>query len=505
MRDGLIHYSGYLAQSVAGFFLIPFLNRNLSNEDYGLWVFATSAAVFPALFDFGLFWAVTRSVSQGRSLPTEEARAVSIKFVHNAGRVYGIIGLLGGLGLLLVSGPLSQSLKLTHIPPRIVFGVFIFTALNFVTEELMAYGSAVLQGLRRFDLTNIARAFTVIVRSVGIAVVVIHLSNMNSSNGMHAAVIWNLIGGIAGTVFIAVLIYRVAPEYQISFGVPDWSSLKTQLSFGAASLGVTLLLGIVWNVPPMLLGFLLGPAAIIPFHLGKSFPNSLSWINYRTAEVLFPSASESVLTNDSATVRRAIESGTRWAVVLMLGPAIVLMTLAPQIIGLWLGHDAAISAQVLRWMSAAVLFESLGAASLHVMWGMNKTRPILIVLSGMVVVQLTLAWKLVPLWNAVGAAIAFFVSMSVGWIIFAMLGARLGGGRFFSFLEHVFTGLLIPAISCAGVAVALVQVLPSEYGTNVLLSAIAAGLVYLLIFFALGTRPEEKTLIDQLLVGKFRN
>jgi len=198
MRDGLIHYSGYLAQSVAGFFLIPFLNRNLSNEDYGLWVFATSAAVFPALFDFGLFWAVTRSVSQGRSLPTEEARALSIKFVHNAGRVYGIIGLLGGLGLLLVSGPLSQSLKLTHIPPRIVFGVFIFTALNFVTEELMAYGSAVLQGLRRFDLTNIARAFTVIVRSVGIAVVVIHLRNMNSSNGMHAAVIWNLIGGIAG-------------------------------------------------------------------------------------------------------------------------------------------------------------------------------------------------------------------------------------------------------------------------------------------------------------------
>jgi len=505
MRDGLIHYSGYLAQSIAGFFLIPFLNRNLATEDYGLWVFATGAAVFPALFDFGLFWAVTRSVSQGRSLPTEVERAQSIAFVHNAGRAYGVIGMLGGLGLLLASGPLSETLKLTRIPPRIIFGVFLFTALNFITEELMAYGSAVLQGLRRFDLTNIVRAFTVIVRSVGIAVVVIHLRNMNNNNGMHAAVIWNLIGGIIGTIFVAVLIHRVAPEYQISFGIPDWSSLKTQLSFGATSLCITLLLGIVWNAPPMLLGFLLGPAAIIPYHLGKSFPNSLSWINYRTAEVLFPSASESVLTNDSAMVQRAVESGTRWAIVLMLGPAIVLMALAPQIITLWLGRDIIASAQVLRWMSAAVLAESLGAASLHVMWGLNRTRPILLVLSGMVVVQLAFAWKLVPLWGAVGAAIAFFVSMTAGWIIFAILGAGLVGGRFFSFLEYVFTGLLIPAISCAGVAVALVQVLPKDYGANVVLAAIAAGLVYLLIFFALGTRPEEKTLIDQLLAGKFRN
>jgi len=505
MRDGLIHYSGYLAQSIAGFFLIPFLNRNLSNEDYGLWVFATAAAVLPALFDFGLFWAVSRCVAQGRSLPTEVARAESVAFVHNAGRAYGIIGLLGGIGLLLVSGPLSRSLKLTQIPPRIVFWVFLFTALNFITDELMAYGAAVLQGLRRFDLTNIARAFAVIVRSVGIAVVVIHLRSMNNNNGMHAAVIWNLIGGIAGTVFIAALIQRVAPEYQISFGIPDWSSLKTQLSFGAASLCVTLLLGIVWSAPPMLLGFLLGPAAIIPYHLGKSFPNSLSWINYRTAEVLFPSASESVLTNDSATVRRAVESGTRWAVVLMLGPAIVLMALAPQIIGLWLGHDAIASAQVLRWMAAAVLAESLGAASLHVMWGQNRTRPILVVLSGMVIVQLALAWKLVPLWGAPGAAIAFFVSMSVGWIIFAILGAMLGGGNVREFLAHVFTGLLIPASACAGVAVALVQVLPIEFGSNVVLSAIAAGLVYLMIFFALGTHPEEKRLIDQLLAGKFKN
>jgi len=500
MRDGLIHYSGHLAQSVAGFFLIPFLNRNLTTEDYGLWVFATSIAVFPSLIDFGLFWAVTKNVSQGRSLPTEDSRTQAIGFVHNASRAYGCIGVIGGMGLLLASGPLAKTLKLEHVGSNMVFLVFLFTAMNFVIDECGAYGSAVLQGLRRFDLSNSAQAFTVVIRSVGIALVIHFIHN----RGMFAAVIWNFVGGAVGVAFLAYLIHRVAPEYQFSFGIPDWSSLKRQASFGAASLFVTLLIGTVWSAQPMLLGLLLGPAAIIPYYLGRSFPNSLSWINYRTAEVLFPSASESTLLGNTATLGRAVESGTRWAFVLMLGPVIVLMVLAPHLIGLWLGRDAAVSAQVLRWMSGGVLAESLGAASLHVMWGQNRTRPILTVLSGMVIFQLAIAWKLVPLWGASGAAIAFFVSMVGGWSVFAYLGSKLCIDGVRGFLSHVLTGLIVPGVACAGVAVALVQVLPAEYGANVLLAAIAAGLVYLLIFFSLGARPEEKELIEQLLAGKFR-
>ena len=302
MRDGVVNYSGFVTSGLVGIILVPVMLRYLGTESYGLWLAAAAVSGLLGGVDFGLFWSVTREVSGSLNTTLSDA---TIGFVSAAGNLYLLLGIIGA-GLIAGLGfPIRAGLHLSPHNDAIALKVFLLVGAIFAADRLVLFASAMLSGLRRFGAMNAIAAGAALVRLIG------SLLLLWMGRTIVAIAVWNAVVSVLWASFALTFVSFIQPGLRFRPGRFRWQAVRPHLSFGLLSFLTILAVKIIWDMAPLLIGFFRGPAAIVPYSIGRRFPIALHHLNSRASETFFPAASERMTANDWAGTRGILHLGTR--------------------------------------------------------------------------------------------------------------------------------------------------------------------------------------------------
>ena len=479
MRHAVVNNLAAPASAVIGILLVPVMLGALGQDNYSLWIIATSLAGIVAASDLGLYWGICRVVAAD----PEGREADHAAFVNSAGNIYAGIGLLGGMVLGLAG--ISAGRRL-HLPPEaegVAPQVFWLVGVSIFMERLGAFGSAVLAGLRRFGLINLVAGSVSVLWAAGVIVV------LGSGGAVPAVAGWLLATALAKGGVTLLLVARLAPRYQYRPGPVRWQAVRHHVSFALSSLLVDSLGRLAWNCGPVLLGFFRGPDAAVPFYIAQKIPVAVSGMSWRAAEVIFPAASESM--NDGVTTRDTVRVGSRWVLALALPFAVLSFVAAPAILKAWIGSPPPGAVAILRILAVLAVLDAMAVGPLHVLWGRGAINAVLgtRVGQGLGVVALTVV--LTSFMGAVGAALGLLLPVSAAAIIYFVAASRLCGLPVRDLMADTWRGLTLPAGVCAAGAALLLQFKgPARMWVIGVLAA--SLLAYAAILFGVSGNADEK-------------
>ncbi len=490
MRDGVVNYSGFVANGLAGIILVPVMLRCLGTESYGLWLAALAVYGMLGGFDFGLQWSVTREISAASSTAMSEE---TIGFVKAAGNLYLLQGLIGAV-LIAISGlPISQGLHLSAQNRRIAPEVFLLVAAIFTSDRLVLFTTAALSGLRRFGVVNAMSTGAALVRLMGC------IALLWMGHSILAIAFWNFVVSVLLACLALTLTGSIEPRIGFQLGLFRWRLVRPHLSFSILSFLTSVADKVIWDMAPLLIGFFRGSAFIVPYSIGRRFPVALNHVNSRAAETLFPAASERMTVNDWDGTRAILQLGTRWILVMALPVCILLWIVAPNLLHAWVGTSMPDATLIMRLTCAAVLAQSLGMGAMQVLWARGAVRTIFVVLGILATPSFALTVGLTRALGGVGAALALCASLFSSTCVFVFLATRACQLPIAELIGETLRGLFLPNAACAACSYAVVRLINPQHWSGVVGSCLVGSATYGVVLYFSGAREEEKQFVRQAL------
>jgi O-antigen/teichoic acid export membrane protein/SAM-dependent methyltransferase len=487
MRDGVVNNSAVLVSGVTGIVLVPVMLKGLGVEAYGVWLAAIAVAALAGGVDLGLGWSVTREVAGQASGHGEETD----RLIATAYTLFLALGIVGAGVIVAIGTLLSERLRLSGPTRDAAPLVFSLVAVALAGERLVGLALAILHGLRQFGTANLVSIATALLRAAGI------VGLLAAGAGVVAVAAWHAAASLAVAAGALHIASRRGGFRSRPSGF-SWSVVRSHAAFSFTSQLTTMAIKLIWEAAPVVIGALRGASAIVPYHIGQKFPVAVSGVAWRSAEVVFPAASEYERATDVVRSRATLEVGTRWAIVLTLPFALVLCVLADPLLKAWIGEADREAVTILRLVTGAVLADSVGVAALHVLWGRGAARHVLTVLVAVAVASLGLSVTLVAGIGPVGAAWGLFVPMLLGSLVFLSLGARVCEVELLGLLRRTVRGLLLPSVISAALAVAVLFLVQPTGWPGVVVAAFASGTAYGVVLYVAGARPEERVFVRMI-------
>jgi O-antigen/teichoic acid export membrane protein/2-polyprenyl-3-methyl-5-hydroxy-6-metoxy-1,4-benzoquinol methylase len=482
-RDGAVNYGGQLAAALIGFVVVPVLLHHLGAESYGVFVVALTCAALAGFLDLGLGSSVTREVAA--TVPDRE------RFLQSAGGAFTAFGAAGAL-LIAVLGPISHGLGLAPGigDTALVFG-FVGTA--FFGDQLTLYSTAVLGGLRRFDLVNAMLVGSVASRATGT------LALLFAGAGVAAVAAWYALSAWLWALVNAFVLRRISKPCAFRPRVPEADVLRPRVGFGIGSTGIMAALGSIWNVGTLGVATVDGAAASALYQVSQRFPLALMALPDRVSVTLFPAASEQARSSGGGAAARLIGNGTRLLGVVLLPVAIVLFATADDLLRAWLGSIPPDGGLILRLTTLAVVAQALGASALQVVWGRGEVRSLAVALLTVAAMAVAATAALALTMGPAGAALGLATAAVVSTATVLALAVRIIGWSVIAELRRAGVDLVWPGLACAVAAGALTELEVGDGWARVFAVGGASVGAYLATFVLLGRGDQEREIATALV------
>jgi O-antigen/teichoic acid export membrane protein len=399
--NALANWSGTAVASFASLLLAPFLLQHLGTERFGLYQVGRQLVAYFLLLNLGIFGSVIRFTSEAMA-----ARDASrINAVSNSALVLycgsALVGLLIGLGAGYVAPGFFHTAPGYVAETRgLIWALGVWWALGMLASP----ARGILIGQQRFGWLNLVTAVGAV-----LAVALIfgllefgYVSLLAVGIAFASAAVLELVANL-------VLARRLQPTLRWSLRLADRQTLRQLYSFGAWNLLFTVAGLLLWWTDNIVIGRLLGPAAVplyaLPFMLitlGRVVVVGLS-------SPLTPLAAAQARERPDELATTLVRS-TRTALILTLASTGLLMVVAEDLFRLWIGPDYASS-----WLVYACLMGSFWAVyaqmpAHNILLGAGDIRrPAAAVLAG---TALALAVKIVALgWLGQGVLAVALVNL----------------------------------------------------------------------------------------------
>ncbi|HTI73343.1 MAG TPA: hypothetical protein VMF06_25445, partial [Candidatus Limnocylindria bacterium] len=208
MRDSLINNSILVISAPVGIILVPIMVKGLGAEGYGLWV-AASALGSLLWIDLGIQASTTRVVAADRlaNSPDEMPQFVAAAWSANLALGLLVAVLITAFGLALTRG-LHLSAGMIGIAP-LVFGL---AGLTYWGSQLLTFTSAVLNGLRRFDVSNYLAIGTTLAGAAGVIAV------LRLGGSLLAVMVWQVLIIWCSLLVAIHVVHGLEPRLQLGRG-----------------------------------------------------------------------------------------------------------------------------------------------------------------------------------------------------------------------------------------------------------------------------------------------
>ena len=392
--------------------LTIFLVRKLGPEDYGVFALAVSVAsliFLPA--DFGISQSTARFVAEHRGEDSRIAEVLSdglkLKLVA--------AGVLCAL-LFAVAEPIANVYEVPELvwPLR---GV----ALAVFGQSIVGYYRTAFEALGRVSLTlRLIATESAVEATASIALVLL-------GAGVTGAAFGRAIGYLFGAVFAIVLIARAVDRRALSLRRGDTGGrVKDIARYAGALLIIDAVFAVITQVDVLLIGAILGPAAVGVFQAPAKLITFLHYPGLALSAGVSPRLSR----GGAGPNVGAFRDGIRYLMILQAALVVPVVVWAGPIADVVLGSGFEESADVLRAMAPFIyLFGLAPLVSVGVNYLGEARRRIPVAIAALLAnfgVSIVLLYEIGVVGSAIGADVAYLIYVPAHfWICKQLLGLPL--------------------------------------------------------------------------------
>ena len=418
-RNTLFNVLGQGVPLLVGLVCIPILIRTLGDSRFGLLALMWTIIGYFSLLDLGLGRATIRFVA--RALGTDDQlRARQVAAFTAVGQT--AVGVVAGALLAAVTPWIVKDLL--HVPEGLraeAVHAFRWLGVSVPFVVLSLNLRAVLEGAQRFDLTNLIRA--------PLGALAFALPAGAALRGADLPTIVQLLLGLrvaaCGVTWIAVR--AVLPGFQFDVRA-SWQLIRPLLGYSGWAAVSNVIGPILTFLERFVLGAVAGVGAVAYFAAPYEAISRLLILPASLAGGLVPVVSTTISAEGRSNAERLLGKSVR-ALVLLLGPPVVIVTLFSRVLlEWWLGPAYAIAgAPALAILAVGVFI--LGIAHVPSAFLYGQGRPDLPAIFQLLElpIYVALAWWCVRAYGITGAALAWTIRVTLDAVLLFAAVRRVGG------------------------------------------------------------------------------
>lgn len=394
---------GLVVNIVVSFFIAPFVVHSLGNIYYGIWAIVGQFTGYLYLLDFGVRESVIRYTS--KYYPQAQSQKLN-RIITTALIIYTLIfilcvlvSLVGAWGFPYWFDIDSQLKSTTQI---VVLLVGLTIAQTFVFNVF----TGILQGLHRFDITNI---FGIGVTFVRASLIVAALS---LGHGIIALSLIQLALAIISGLFSAYVALLLLKRAGMGFHVIrlPWRRFVT-LARRVAGYSYYVFINnigqkVVLVSDAIIIGIFM-PVAFVTFYaIAGSLIGYLRGLAVTTAQVFNPLTSHYAALKDTKKIQQVLIRGSRLSIFISLPIIAAYVILGREFIGLWMGAEYIQQAgDVLAILAVIYIFSSPHHVISSVLYGLSQHRLLSYLRVAEAITNLTLTILLIQQFGLIGVAL----------------------------------------------------------------------------------------------------
>lgn len=473
---------GTLATLGVWFFVTPVILHHLGLAQYSLWVLATAIVAYAPLLDLGISDAITRYVAVHR---VREDSLGASRFIAAGFWLYVV---MAALTLVLTAVLFPFFAGLFHLPASQhahAAPVLILAGLNVAVAFPAITNLAVLRGLQRYDLVNLAATGMTVLSGVVIVIVLKAGGNVVALAAIGAPM------EILAQIPMLIFIRRAAPDLRLAPSLANRATVRTVLGFGAAQALARGARQIRVRSDEIIIGALRPLRLVAPYALVRRVSQTPGQLSDQLVDTLLPLAAQLHAQRDEPRLRELFLAGTRAAMgsYLLFGTSIAL--LADPFLHQWAGRQYTTSAALAPLLVAAGLFGPAFLPAENLLAGLGRLRiPVAASIAG-AVLKLVLAVVLVIRFGVLGVAISSTVAAAFTFVPIAASGMRTVGVSISAALSQI----LVPVAVAAAAAAAAVLLCEHTVGSHslpvVLFDGAAGSAAFLLVYLSMPSASLE--------------
>jgi O-antigen/teichoic acid export membrane protein len=460
VRNTAFNLGGLVAPMLAAVLATPLLVHGLGLDRFGVLTMIWAVLGSFSILDLGLGRAVTQLVAE--RLGREDAHEIP-GLVWTANAMLLLFGVAGGL-LLAAAAPwlTGNLLRIPH--PLLGEGrtVFYLLALSLPWVISTSGLRGVLEANHRFDLANAIRL------PLGVFTFLGPLAVLPFSRSLVPVVGILVAGRVVAWLAHLLLCFRALPILRAGSGV-ERRYVSPLLRFGGWMTASNVASTVMTYLDRFLIGAVISLTAVAYYVTPYEMLWRMTMLPGALLGVLFPAFAASA-TRDGARMARLFDGGFRAVYAVMFPATLILVTFAPELLGLWLDPGfASHSATVLQWLAVGVFALSLGMVLASGLQGIG--RPDLTGQLNLIELPLYigLLWLLLHRYGIVGAAIAWTARAAVDAVALGLFFRRVAaqaapsvdrGGALLAASLPIFwlaASLRSTGAKCAFIAIALLS------------------------------------------------
>jgi O-antigen/teichoic acid export membrane protein len=415
-RNTLWNLLGQLLPMAVGVVAVPPLVRALGVPRFGILSLAWIVIGYFGLFDLGIGRALTKLVAD--KLGAHDERSIP-PLVWTSLLLMLLLGVFGGLIALGLSPWLiHRALKVPVELRAETLHSFYWLAVSIPLVTVTAGLRGVLEAQQRFRILNLIRIPMNTFSIVGPLLV------LPFSHSLVAVIVVLTAGRVAGYVAHLLACFHSMPALRHEFSL-ERSVIRPVVSFGGWMTVTNVVAPIMIYMDRFLISALLSVTVVAYYTAPFDVVLRLTLIPAGFAGVLFPAFAVS-LAQDRERTALLISRGIKYIFLTVFPIILVIMTLAPEGLRLWLGPTFAQNgSSVLRWLAAGILVNAVAWVPFILLQSAGRPDLIAKVMIAEAPLYMAALWLLTKRFGIEGTAMAWAGRIIVDAIVLFVCGDRL--------------------------------------------------------------------------------
>ncbi len=394
-----------------GLFLMPYVLHTLGDGSYGTWIFINAFSNYAGLLYLGFGKTVSRFVASYHARH-EWDRLNEV--VNVALAVYSLMGLLTlvAVGVLAWLAPALHAWEVDSVLE--IQWVIVVLGVNVVIGLVGSVFGGVLYGVQRFDQERTILIGADLLRA---ALTVLFLQ---SRWGLLTLSLIFLVVTVLENLAHIALALRNVPT--LAFGVRylKLHTLKECLGFSVFALVGTLAGQLIYATDTVVIGFVLGARAIVPYYIALRLCQFLRRPIQQIGDVCMPKAGELQARSQGDQLQSLVVRSMGVAVLLAAGVLIGAVCFGDALIERWVGPGYPESHLLLMAMLAGQVVAIPIDVLRSIMFGMGHVRGPSLAYLGEALANIVLSLILIHplgLWGVALGTIIPLVLVELGWLL----------------------------------------------------------------------------------------
>lgn len=434
IKNTIYNIISYGYSAIVGFFLVPFVLKNLGVNRYGIWSLITMITGYFSLIDFGMGQSFERYIAEYNAQKNKE----NINNVIKSGLFFYLL-------LFLILIPLSIIIpefliKILKIPSEFqdeAEFLFKWTIIYIGFANIFNLFYSCTRGFQRMDITGRTTIILTTLHAIGVILFI------KKNWGIKGLMLNNFLVYSIGGLMYLLFLFKIFPEIQLDFFKFEKNILKRLSKFGIKRWLTSIEEVITYQTDKFFISHFLNIGLVGIYQIGYTIPEKVASMIRVLNSAIVPASAELKAMNDREKLIKLHIYGLKYISTIAFPVMFFIIATAPLIINVWVGSGYENSIIVLRLFSLIFLITLLSSNLTAILVGIEKPEYQMYASVFQSILNIVLTYILIKSIGFVGVIIATLISISLStsyllWIFHKILKINF----VFTFKNSIFVPLI---------------------------------------------------------------